>query len=341
MQKHVFYAKGMHCRACVLLVEEDLLAVAGVTSAAPSLDDHTVTVEGDFGGKDSASIAAELSAALAAHGYSLSATPFPSVARWEDFKTAAPIALILIALFVALQKIGLVNLVGAGEGVSYGTAFLIGVVASVSSCMAVVGGLLLSVSATFAKRGERVRPQVTFHAARLVSFFLLGGAVGALGAAFTLSPMAGAALSFILGLVMLTLGLKLLGVFPWADRLQVSLPKFLSRGALGAAKRSDALAPLALGVSTFFLPCGFTQSMQVYALSTGSFLSGGLVMLAFALGTLPVLAAVSASPALGPSGGKRSSVFFKVAGLVVIAFALLNIAGSLVAAGVLPPFINL
>lgn len=341
MQKHVFYARGMHCRACVLLIEEELAAVSGVASAAPSLEDHTVTVEGDFGGKSPEAIASELSAMLAAHGYSLSATPIASPARWGDFKVAAPIALTLVALFVALQKVGLVNLVGAGEGVSYGTAFLIGLVASVSSCMAVVGGLLLSVSATFARRGERVRPQVTFHAARLVSFFLLGGAVGALGAAFTLSPMAGAALSLILGLAMLTLGLKLLGVFPWADRLQVPLPKFLSRGALGAAKRGDALAPLALGVSTFFLPCGFTQSMQVYALSTGSFISGGLVMLAFALGTLPALAAVSASPALGPTGGKRSSVFFKTAGLVVIAFALLNVAGALVAAGVLPPFINL
>ncbi|MDR2416217.1 MAG: sulfite exporter TauE/SafE family protein [Candidatus Peribacteria bacterium] len=38
---------------------------------------------------------------------------------------------------------------------------------------------------------------------------------------------------------------------------------------------------------TFFVPCGFTFAMQLYAMQTGSFLSGGVVMLLFAVGTLP------------------------------------------------------
>jgi sulfite exporter TauE/SafE len=79
--------------------------------------------------------------------------------------------------------------------------------------------------------------------------------------------------------------------------------------------------------------------MQLYALSTGSFWGGALSMLAFALGTLPALALLSASP-VGSPESRRGSVFFKVAGLVVIAFAFLNVAGSLVAAGVLPPFFS-
>ncbi len=29
--------------------------------------------------------------------------------------------------------------------------------------------------------------------------------------------------------------------------------------------------PIIVGVGTFFLPCGFTQSMQIAALSSGSF----------------------------------------------------------------------
>lgn len=51
--------------------------------------------------------------------------------------------------------------------------------------------------------------------------------------------------------------------------------------------------PLIVGFATFFLPCGFTQSMQVAALSSGSFASGLAIMLAFALGTLPMLALLS------------------------------------------------
>lgn len=40
------------------------------------------------------------------------------------------------------------------------------------------------------------------------------------------------------------------------------------------------------------MPCGSLQSMQLYALSTGSFLKGALSMLAFSLGTLPLMLSV-------------------------------------------------
>jgi len=44
-----------------------------------------------------------------------------------------------------------------------------------------------------------------------------------------------------------------------------------------------------VGALTFLLPCGFTQSMQLLALQSGSMWQGMLIMTAFALGTLPVL----------------------------------------------------
>ncbi len=62
---------------------------------------------------------------------------------------------------------GIVNLVD-GSNVTYGTAFTIGIIASLSTCMAVVGGLVLSMSTTFAKTGDRVKPQMMFHVGRLV-----------------------------------------------------------------------------------------------------------------------------------------------------------------------------
>jgi sulfite exporter TauE/SafE len=41
------------------------------------------------------------------------------------------------------------------------------------------------------------------------------------------------------------------------------------------------------GALTFFVPCGFTFAMQLYAMQTGSFWMGAVVMLLFAGGTLP------------------------------------------------------
>ena len=328
----------MHCNACVLMTESELGDLPNITHVKSSLKDHSVEVTGDFGNKTEEEIAEELTGPLKPHGYTVSIEKQIKEKKWSDFKVAVPIALAFAVLFVVLQKIGLINLVNAGN-VTYGTAFVIGIIASLSTCMAVVGGLVLSMSATFAKEGDKVRPQLMFHGGRIVSFFVLGGVIGALGSAFTLNTSATFILSLIIGIVMIILGINLLDVFPWAKRIQPSMPKFFSKHALGVSKFNHTLTPLLVGVATFFLPCGFTQSMQLYTLTTGSFLKGGLTMLVFALGTLPVLALVSFS-SLSISNSTKSGIFFKTAGLVVIMFALFNLINSLVVIGVIPPIFN-
>jgi sulfite exporter TauE/SafE len=138
---------------------------------------------------------------------------------------------------------------------------------------------------------------------------------------------------------MLILGINLLDVFHFAKRLQPSMPKFIGRHAHGVSEFNHTLTPLLVGVATFFLPCGFTQSMQLYTLTTGNFLTGGLTMFSFALGTLPVLALVSFS-SFSIQNSSKSGVFFKTAGLVVIMFAVFNLINSLVVINVLPPIFN-
>ncbi len=339
LKNYTFHVTGMHCPACVMLTETELLEQAEVSSAKSSLATCTVEISGNFGSKTKEIIAKELTLPLTKHGYALLTEKPAKSVNWNDFKIAAPIALLFIALFILLQKLGIVNLIN-GDTVNYSTAFIIGIIASLSSCMAVVGGLVLSMSARFVQRGDKVKPQILFHIARIISFFILGGLIGAIGSAFTLGVPGIFILSVVIGLVMILLGLNLLDVFPWAKRFQPSLPKFLSRKAFSFTKLNHNLTPALIGVITFFLPCGFTQSMQIYSLSTGSFLSGGLTMLAFALGTFPVLALVSFSSfRLGQ--GTKAGIFFKTAGLIVILFGIFNILNALAAIGILPPLLNI
>ena len=339
-QKYTFHIQGMHCKACELMTESELKEIPYISSVKASLHSNLVEVVGDFGDKIEEQVADELSRVLKKHGYSLSVEKSQKpqgklVASWHDFKIALPIAFGFVAFFVALQKVGIVNLVGGGN-VTYGTAFVIGIIASLSTCMAVVGGLVLSMSATFAKEGDRVRPQLMFHVGRIVSFFILGGVIGAIGSAFTLSAFLNFILSFIIGIVMLVLGINLLDVFHFAKKFQPSMPRFIAKRAHGISEFNHTLTPLLVGVATFFLPCGFTQSMQLYTLTTGSFLKGGMTMFSFALGTLPILALVSFS-SFSIHNNKKSSIFFKTAGLIVILFALFNLINSLVVIGAIPP----
>jgi len=336
---HTFHISGIHCKACVLITEGELADMPNITHSKARLGSHTLQVTGDWGNDLPVDIAASITGVLRPHGYIVSVEKSTHEHKWSEFMFAVPITIIFASIFVLLQKAGLVNLVGGGD-VTYGTSFVVGIIASLSSCMAVVGGLLLSMSATFAKSGDKIRPQLMFHCGRIVAFFVLGGVIGALGSAFALGAVGTFILSAGIALVMLILGINLLGVFAWAKRLQPSMPSFVSRRAHGVSKLGHTLTPILVGIATFFLPCGFTQSMQLYALTTGGFTTGALTMLAFALGTLPVLSIISFS-SFAIQKKKNAGIFFKTAGLIVILFALFNLINSLVVIGVLSPAFNI
>lgn len=338
MRTYTFHINGMHCKACVVLTESELNDLPEVSKAKSSLATHSIEITGDFGDKEPEHIAQDLSEVLKTHGYTLSLKKQKQSVQWSDFYFALPITGAFIALFIILQKLGIVNLVTTSE-VSYSTAFLIGLIASVSTCMAVIGGLVLSISANFAKEGEKVRPQVLFHVGRLVSFFILGGTIGMLGSIFQLGATSTFVLNLIVAIILLILGINLLDIFPWAKKLQPTIPNFIGRHIYGLKNINHTLTPLLVGVATFFLPCGFTQSMQIYTLTIGSFWTGSLIMFAFALGTLPVLSLLSFS-SLGIHKKAQSGIFFKTAGLIVIFFGIFNLINSLVAVGIIQPFFS-
>ncbi len=329
-----FYIKGMHCKSCALFIQQELSDLSYVTRAIVDVSKSTVEVTGDFEGVPQEELAKDFSAMFIDRGYSFFTEKKQEAKNWSDFKVAIPVALAFVVIFLLLQKTGLVSAVDSSN-INFSTAFVLGLVASISSCAAVVGGLVLSMSATFAKEGDKIKPQLFFHFGRMISFFVFGGVIGVIGSAFTLSSTASSVLSLIIGLVMLVLGINLLGVFDFTKKLQPSMPKFISNHVLGVSRWNHKITPFLVGVVTFFLPCGFTQSMQIYTLSTGTFLEGGLTMFVFALGTLPALALISFS-SLGATTNSKSGVFFKSAGIIVIVFAIFNLLNSLVVMGLLP-----
>jgi sulfite exporter TauE/SafE len=337
-QTYTFHVNGMHCNSCVILTESELKDTKGVSYAKTSLKEKRIEVTGEFGDKSEEQVMNELSDVLKPHGYSLSLEKETRIIRWSEFAYALPISLLFVAAFILLQKLGIVNLVNTAD-VTYGTAFVVGLIASVSTCMAVVGGIVLSLSASYAKEGDKVRPQAMFHIGRLVSFFILGGLIGVLGSVFQLEATGMLVLGLVVAIVLLILGINLLDIFPWVKKLQLTMPTGLGSRVHGLKNANHVLTPLVVGVVTFFLPCGFTQSMQIYTLTTGSFLKGGLTMLAFALGTLPVLALLSFS-SLGIHKKAQSGIFFKTAGLIVIFFAVFNLINTLAGAGIIDPIFS-
>ena len=313
-----FFVHGMHCSACEILIEDKLLKVSGIKKVKASLKTSKVYICSDE------EISPEdLSKFVEEHGYKISATSeVRSKVNYKELSIGFAIAISIFSGFLLLQKLGLVNLINPKQ-VTLPFVFLIGVVASLSTCMAVVGGLVLSLSSNFAKQKD-YSPLIAFHLARIVGFFFLGGLIGLLGSAFILSGTAYLVMNVALFIVMFIMGLNLLDIFKFTIKAQIKIPKNLSKHVLRLQNQKGILPAALMGIATFVLPCGFTQSMQIYSLTTANFVQGALIMFVFSLGTLPILSLISFA-----SFKIRSKTFFTTAGFLVLLFAVFNFVSGL------------
>jgi len=335
MNTYTFHLSGTHCASCKIFIEDTLNGQDFIRGARVNLEHKVVEIDTDSSHSPE-EIAKILTSIIQQNGYTVSVEKTDKEAVSGDvIWKALPIGLGILALFFLLQRSGILNL-GIGGQTTPATSFIIGLIASVSSCLAVVGGLVLSLSAKIAQDNvSDTKTFVLFHVGRLVSFAALGGVLGAVGSAIGINFTFTTILGLVASVVMLLLGLNLVGVF---EKNNIALPSGLFNFSRNIEHR--AFTPLVLGFATFFLPCGFTQSMQVSALSSGSFMSGLLIMLAFALGTLPMLVLLSFGAA-SFTHRKHAPLFFKSAGVVVIGLGLFSILAGLAGLGVINPLFNI
>lgn len=335
MKKYNFHVVGTHCASCKILIEDILKEQDFVRDVKVNLKKEIVEIETESE-KSAEELADILTEKIKPNGYTLSLEKKLAEKENNDvIWKAIPIGLAFLAVFYLLQKSGVLTL-SLGSQTTPATSFMIGIIASLSSCLAIVGGLVLSLSAKVAKddNGSTKKPFILFHAGRLLGFALLGGILGLIGEAIGVNFIFSTVLGLLASLVMILLGINLLGVF---KKKTFTLPGNIF--SFFRKVEHAIWAPVLIGVGTFFLPCGFTQAMQITALSSGSFLSGFLIMFSFALGTLPVLALLSFS-SVSFAHSQYAPLFFKSAGVVVVVLALFNFINSLAAIGIIPPLFN-
>jgi sulfite exporter TauE/SafE/copper chaperone CopZ len=335
-KKYTYHVSGTHCASCKILIEDTLNEQDFIKNAKVDLKKEIVSIEVDID-KNQEELVDILSEKIKSYGYTLSINKV--IKEKQKDKTiwrALPIGLIFLFLFFILQKSGILNL-GIGGGVTPATSFIIGLIASVSSCLAIVGGLVLSLSAkmTQDEGASTKKTFILFHLGRILGFGLLGGILGLVGKAIGINFLISSILGLIASSVMIILGFNLVGIF---KKNKMTLPSNIF--SYFRKIEHATISPILIGVGTFFLPCGFTQSMQFSALSSGSFLQGALLMFAFTLGTFPVLALLSFS-SVSFAQSKYASVFFKSAGVVVIGLGLFSLLAGLAGIGIINPLFNL
>ncbi|MDR1059906.1 MAG: sulfite exporter TauE/SafE family protein [Clostridiales bacterium] len=196
-----------------------------------------------------------------------------------------------------------------------------------------------------------LRPAFLYNLGRVASYAAVGGIVGALGAAVSFTGAMKGAVQLLAGAFMVVMGVNMLGAFAGSGggalggalslfrKLAPRLPKKLARSL--ESKRAGSNSPLYVGLLNGLMPCGPLQAMQLYALSAGSAPAGALSMLAFSLGTTPLMFGLGAlSSALGK---KFSGRMMAAGGALVVLFGLSMFSGGWALSGlpglssVLPP----
>lgn len=332
MIKTTFKIQGMHCRSCEILIKENIEKINAVEKVNVSHKSKEALVYSKV------EINPKLvEDAITEAGYSVGESNKPFLSQnLQDYKDLLFSVAILIILFFIARSLGIFNLnVSTGSPSNLLMVGLIGLTAGVSTCMALVGGLVLAISSNFSLKHpgssplQKFRPHIFFNLGRIISFVILGGLIGLAGNAFQLNGSGLGILTIIVAIFMFLLGLQLIGIFPRMSSILTLSPKITQ--ALGLKKHKEKeyshLNSMLIGGLTFFLPCGFTQAMQVYAISTGSFVSGALIMGLFALGTTPGLLGIGGLTSIFK--GSKASKFFKFTGVIVLALAVFNFSNGL------------
>lgn len=357
-QRHaVVHVGGMSCAGCEQAVRRALLRVDGVTSVTAS------TPKGEARVAFAEPCTAEaLSEAIDASGYSClgvevegeaaegaaeagnGATAETAAAQIRPARSFDAVYLIIIAvgLFLVAQNLG-VNQVFqsiptiSGQNLGYTVLFGIGLLTSVH-CIAMCGGINLAQSTALGavddehrRRGPAIASSLLYNAGRLTSYTVIGGVLGAVGQAASISLGTRAAVGLVAGVFMLLAGIGMAGGFPFLSKLAPRMPRSVMRAAGSIARRG----PYALGLVNGFMPCGPLQAMQVYAISSGSFAAGALSMFSFCLGTIPLV--LGFGVIAGTLRRSWKQTMLRAASVMMVVFGLFMLQSNLALTGVRLP----
>lgn len=330
---------GISCKSCKMLIEDEIDVLRGVKEVTVDFRNGKCEIEFDENKVSKRKIIKKIEEL----GYGVSGRPssaksFFSKNLLKEWLFAGGILLGIFLLYRILNNFGLLQWLDTDQSkMNYGVAFLAGIVASASTCLMVVGAVVISFSAKYETNersfySKNVKPHLLFHFGRLATFFVLGGVLGLVGSWFSFSGGFVGWFTILVALVLVWLGLNILGALPAISSLGISLPKKFLKNWNKLKNSEHPLAPAVLGGLTFFLPCGFTQSMQLFAMSTGVPWQGSWTLFFFALGTGPVLLGLGV--AANRFKNLRLNVFKKAAGMAIIIFSIYIFSSGLAILGV-------
>lgn len=325
-----FNIKGMHCANCENLIERKLGALCGVKRVIANFRTSRVFVEFD----QDVINQKEIEHRMEELNYEV--ISFGKINRKKNWLDVLSVIIIIACIYLIGNRLGLTKIFYyfpmVRQGTGYGILFVIGLLTSVH-CISMCGGINMTQSIYASSAGTSVlKCNLMYNLGRVASYTLIGGVIGFVGSVIGFSGRLKGAVAILAGIFMLIMGLNMLNVFPWLRKLNIAMPRKIQYFFQGTRGGKSSFY---IGLANGFMPCGPLQSMQLYALSTGSFWYGALSMFLFSTGTVPLMFGFGVLA--GKLNKKVSSFVFQISAILVIVLGVGMLNNGLALSGVIFP----
>ncbi|WP_459206131.1 sulfite exporter TauE/SafE family protein [Pseudomonas sp. MLB6B] len=210
-----------------------------------------------------------------------------------------------------------------------GSALVLGLLGG-GHCLGMCGGLMgaLTLAIPAEQRNRRLRLLVAYNLGRVMSYAIAGLVLGLAGWAVASTPLA-LGIRVLAAALLIAMGLYLAGWWSGLTRVE-GLGRGLWRRLQPLATRllpvSSLPRALLLGALWGWLPCGLVYSTLLWAASQGDAGHSAVLMLAFGVGTWPVLLATGLAAERVTALLRRRNVR-RAGGLLVVLFGLWTLPG--------------
>jgi len=285
MIKKTFQINGMHCNSCAQLIEnslrdkvENILVDYSKGEAIIEFNPKKIPEE-------------DIKKKISELGYSFADRERkikPDTAGWIVLGVSSVfLVFVLYNLFGTSIHFPGFNFSSIDNNASLFLLFFAGLLTGFH-CVAMCGGFLVSYTTKNALEGHKSFYQhLIYGGSKTISYTIVGIIFGLIGSVFLFSPALRGGIAIFAGVFMIFYSMSMMG-FKFFKKFQFN-PKFLTKVA---SKKYDGayFGPMMTGLlNGLFIACGPLQALYIYAAGTGSAVQGGISLMAFGLGTLPVM----------------------------------------------------
>jgi len=308
---------GIHCEHCIEVITSELLNNKNIKSVTIKNNIAHITYENKLTNKEIINTIKRIDYFTKEEYISDNLKNIDSKIQLKEFIIIVVILFVLWFLVNKLFGYNIFNVIpNIDSSITYGMLFVTGILTSIH-CISMCGAInLIAIYDT----NKNYKRSLLYNLGRVLSYTLIGGLVGLIGSIFTLSNIANGIVILIASLIMLVMSFNMLGIIDFKIPFKKIGIKRKTRNAF------------IVGLLNGLMPCGPLQAMQVYALSTGSFIKGALSMFLFSLGTVPLMILVGIFYNIVK--GKGKIIVNKVASVLILILSIVMLNRGLITLGI-------